>query len=61
MTRLAIAAALVAAFGVFFSVMPAKTAPRAPIVWDQSQPSTPQSAQIHTLVGSSFHAIHAGF
>ena len=61
MTRLVIAAALVAAFGVCLSVIPAKTAPQARINWDQSQPQTLQSAEIHTLMGSSFHVIHAGF
>jgi hypothetical protein len=59
MTRLVIAATLVAVFGVCLSVMPAKTAPRVAINWDQSQ--TLQSAGVHDLVGASFHAIHASF
>jgi hypothetical protein len=64
MTRLVIAAALVAIFGVCVSVLPARTAPRAAINWDQSQPQTLQSLQsagVHDLVGASFHAAHASF
>ena len=61
MTRLVIAAALVAVFGVCLSVHPARTATRVAINWDQSQPQTLQSAGVHDLVGASFHAIHASF
>ena len=61
MTRLVIAAALVAVFGVCLSVLPARTAPRVAINWDQSQPQTLQSAGVHDLVGASFHAVHASF
>jgi hypothetical protein len=61
MTRLVIAATLVAVFGVCLSVMPARTAPRAAINWDQSQPQTLQSAGVHDLVGASFHAAYASF
>jgi hypothetical protein len=61
MTRLVIAATLVAVFGVCLSVMPARTAPRVTVNWDQSQPQSLQSAEVHDLVGASFHAIHASF
>ena len=46
MTRLVIAATLVAVFGVRLSVMPAKTAPRVASTLGQSQPQTLQSARL---------------
>jgi hypothetical protein len=33
----------------------------APALAQMSQPQSLQSARVHSLVGSSFHAIHAGF
>ena len=61
MTRLAIAAALVAVFGVCLSVIPAKTSPHSAMTWQESQPQSMQSAGVHDLVGASFHAVHASF
>jgi hypothetical protein len=41
---------------------PAKTAPETHVAWtDNFQPESMQSAQVHALVGASFHAFHAGF
>jgi hypothetical protein len=41
---------------------PARTAPEKQLAWtDNFQPESMQSAQVHALVGSSFHAIHASF
>lgn len=65
MTRLAIAATLVAAFGICLSVMPAKTAPHARITWQDATngqaPQTVKSAGVHALVGASFHVVRASF
>jgi hypothetical protein len=61
MTRLVIAAALVAAFGVCLSVIPAKTASQARLSWEESQPQTVQSAGVHALVGASFHSGSIGY
>ena len=61
MTRLILAAALVTVFGVFVSVLPAKTAPRAQSVWDNAPTQSLQSAGVHSMVGASFHAVHASF
>ncbi len=33
----------------------------APSVAEAAPPQSVQSARVHSLVGSSFHAIHAGF
>lgn len=41
---------------------PAKTAPEKQAVWtDNFQPESVQSAEVHALVGASFHAIHTSF
>ena len=41
---------------------PAKTAPEIQVAWtDNFQAEPVQSAEVHALVGASFHAIHASF
>ncbi len=61
MTRLVIAAALVAAFGVGLSVIPAKTHSQAQFAWEDSQPQSVQSADVHSLVAASFHIVSIGY
>ena len=40
----------------------ARTEPRArPTAWTVAETQSVQSARVHSVVGSSFHAIHAGF
>jgi hypothetical protein len=41
------------------SAHPGHRAPTSPISWDTSEPARVQSANVHSLVGASFHAIHA--
>jgi hypothetical protein len=63
MTRhtMLLSAVFIAVLGVSISA-PAKTAPETQLSWtDDSQPESMQSAQLHDMVGASFHAFHAGF
>jgi hypothetical protein len=55
-------AVLAAVLVVSISAFPARTAPKpmAP-AWDVSQEESVQSADVHALVGASFHAVHASF
>jgi hypothetical protein len=41
--------------------LPAHTQPKSEADWTQSAPQSVQSAEVHSLVGTSFHAIHASF
>jgi hypothetical protein len=61
MTRLVLSAVLVAALGVGLSIAGARSAPPAISSWSNDQPQPIQSANVHSLVGSSFHAVHASF
>lgn len=62
MTRhtMMLGAAFAAAFAVSMSVVPARTAPEVQTI-AIAQPQSMQSAQVHALVGASFHAISASF
>ena len=55
-------AMLIAVLVVSVSAFPARTAPKpAAITWDMAPPQSVQSANVHALVGVSFHAVHATF
>jgi hypothetical protein len=54
-------AVLIAVLAVSVSAFPARTAPQASVNWDTTQPQSVQSADVHALVGASFHAVSAGF
>jgi hypothetical protein len=54
-------AALVAVVVVSVSAFPARTAPQAALNWESAPPQTVQSADVHALIGASFHAVSAGF
>ncbi len=55
-----IAATFAAALVVSVSAAPAKTSAEKQITFN-AQPQSILSAQIHTMVDSSFHAMHIGF
>ncbi len=64
MTRhtMMLGAAFAAAFAISMAVVPARTAPEIHTAAIASaQPQSVQSAQVHALVGASFHAISVGF
>ena len=55
-------AAVLALLVLSVSAFPAHTAPKPVMTsWDVVQPENVQAAQVHALVGASFHAIHASF
>jgi hypothetical protein len=61
MTRLVIAAILVAALGVGLSVVGARTSSPTVTAWSNDQPQPIQSANVHALVGASFRSARASF
>ena len=55
-------AVLAAVLAVSVSAFPARTALKsASPAWDITPDESVQSADVHALVGASFHAVHASF
>jgi hypothetical protein len=53
---------LAAVVVVSVSAYPGRTASKTVTSWDRTDTDQPmQSANVHALVGASFHAVHAGF